>query len=512
MNAKLSSLKAHFANWREWELNPIVIKELRQGVRSWTVTGMLLLFLVILFLASLGFLISESFEINPNLGLGGVMFTWFMAILAGASIIFVPLYTGVRVAAERQENNPDLLYVTTLSPARIIWGKYLCSAYIVLLFFSACMPFMAFTNLLRGVDLPTVFFILIFLFLVVSAANMAAIFLACLPASRPFKFLFVLGGLAASIGLIAGWVSISMNLMRSGVGAMMTGRDFWTISLTVAAILIALSGLLFVLSVALISPPSANRALPIRIYLTGFWLIGGVAALSWVIQTGEADRLLVWVYPTFITLLLALLVTVSNSDQLSQRVRNKIPAAGLKRFLAFFFFNGAAGGLLWIAGLVAATYFVTRAVFAAFPVPRGMTFDDDSWHILLTLANYAFAYALLALFLQRKFLPRRPPKLAGLLAIFLAGGWAIAPSIFLFFVNRLTWKSVEGLQLGNVFNVFFTREPAQMSYHQYFASAWLLVMAALNGRWFWRQVQNFHSSKAVEPAPAAATPPPMKAA
>ena len=86
-----------------------------------------------------------------------------MVILAGASVFFIPLYVGIRVAVERQENNPDLLYVSTLSPARIIRGKFLCGAYMALLFFSACMPFMAFTNLLRGVDLPTVFFILFYL-------------------------------------------------------------------------------------------------------------------------------------------------------------------------------------------------------------------------------------------------------------------------------------------------------------------------------------------------------------
>ena len=50
MMATINKVKTHFANWREWELNPIVIKELRQGVRSWTVTGMLLLFLVVLFI------------------------------------------------------------------------------------------------------------------------------------------------------------------------------------------------------------------------------------------------------------------------------------------------------------------------------------------------------------------------------------------------------------------------------------------------------------------------------
>ena len=62
----LSGLKTRCANWREWEMNPIVIKELRQGVRSWAVTGMLLLFLVVLFFASLGFLITSSFDGSVN--------------------------------------------------------------------------------------------------------------------------------------------------------------------------------------------------------------------------------------------------------------------------------------------------------------------------------------------------------------------------------------------------------------------------------------------------------------
>src|SRR5450432_1513653 len=188
----IAGIKSHFLNWREWELNPIIIKELRQAVRSWAVTGMLLLFLTVLFITSLGFLVAQRFDADVNMQLGGTMFSAFMIILAGASVFFIPLYVGIRVAAERQENNPDLLYVSTLSPARIIRGKFFCGAYMALLFFSACMPFMAFTNLLRGVDLPTVFFILFYLFLVVCAANMIAIFCACLPMSRPFKILLAL--------------------------------------------------------------------------------------------------------------------------------------------------------------------------------------------------------------------------------------------------------------------------------------------------------------------------------
>jgi len=371
----ITGIKNHFINWREWELNPIVIKELRQAVRSWAVTGMLLLFLTVLFITSLVFLVTQSFEVDVNMGLGGSMFSTFTVILAGASIFFIPLYVGVRVAGERQENNPDLLYVSTLSPARIIRGKFLCGAYVALLFFSACMPFMAFTNLLRGVDLPTVFFILSCLFLVVCTANQIAIFLACMPASRPFKILFALAGFLASFWVVAWLIVMAFEFMRSGVGAMMAGRDFWIGALTTVGIGVAVVGLFFVLSVALISPASANRALPLRIYLSAFWLLGGLLSIGWVVQTGDADRMAAWSGPTFVLMMFALLVTISNADQTSLRVRRAIPRSGLKRALAFIFFNGAAGGLVWVAAILAATFVVTQEVLLVFP--KSLTPADE---------------------------------------------------------------------------------------------------------------------------------------
>jgi hypothetical protein len=501
MTASLARLKSHLANWREWEMNPIVIKELRQGVRSWTVTGMLLLFLIVLFIASLGFLVTQSFDVTPNMGLGASMFSSFVVILAGASVLFIPLHTGVRVASERQENNHDLLYVTTLSPARIILGKFLCSAYIAVLFFSACMPFMAFTNLLRGVDLPTVFFILAFLFLGVCMANMVAIFLACLPMSRPFKFLFVLGGFIGAFFIIGSLVGSSYLFMRSGVGAMMLERNFWVGAATTAGMAMLGIGLFFVLSVALISPPSANRALPVRAYVTALWLASGLLCLGWVSRSGSAEPINLWLFVTFGAGILALLVVVSNSDQLSLRVRRAIPRRGLKRGLAFLFFNGAAGGLVWIGGLVALTVLLARTVLRSYSTAA--SFDDD--HIaVLTTAIYAFAYALTALFVQRQFLPRRPPKMAGLLAVLLAGAWALVPGIGLFFLNKLSWKSVEGLQLGNVFNVYFTHAPDQLHYHELFAAGWLLVATALNAKWFVRQASSFR------PPPGADKTPPLR--
>jgi len=390
---------------------------------------------------------------------------------------------------ERQEGSTDLLYVSTLSPARIIRGKFLSGAYMALLFFSACMPFMAFTNLLRGVDLPTVFFILFCLFLVVCAANQIAIFFACTPASRPFKILLALGGFIASFWVVIPLVLLSFNFMRSGVGAMMGERNFWLGTLTAVGVGLAVVGVFFVLSVALISPPSMNRALPVRIYLTAIWLLGGLLNFGWVVHTGEADWIAVWTYSTFVLMMFALLVTISNSDQISLRVRRTIPRSGLKRALAFVFFNGAAGGLVWVATILAATFVLAGQIMLIFP--KSVTASSEKGHGLAITTAYAFAYALTALFIHRKFLARRPPKLAGVLAVLLVGFWALAPSIVLFFLNQISWKAVEGLQLGNVFNVNFLRDDGQRIYHLYFAIGWLLVVLVINAKWFLRQVNNF---------------------
>jgi hypothetical protein len=265
----------HLARWRDWELNPVVVKELRQAVRNWSVTGMLLLFLTVLFGASLVSLITQSFTPYSNQLLGAQVFQVFTVILAGASTLFIPLYVGVRLAIERQENNVDLLYISTLTPGRIIRGKLYCGIYMTLLFFSACMPFMAFTNLLRGVDLPTVFFTLLVLFLLVILAIQVAILLACLPISRPFKVLVALFGIWVAFMFLAGAIQLASEFLRSGVGAMMTGRSFWVGFSSAVGIGLAFFLLLHLLSVALIAPVSANRALPLRVYLTMAWLLGG---------------------------------------------------------------------------------------------------------------------------------------------------------------------------------------------------------------------------------------------
>jgi len=124
MTAYLSRVRQHFANWRDWELNPIVVKELRQTVRSRAVTGTLMMFLLVLFCAALMFFVTQSFDDSTDQRLGAGIFFYFLLVLTSASVFFIPIYIGVRVAMERTENDLDLLYISTLSPSRIIRGNF----------------------------------------------------------------------------------------------------------------------------------------------------------------------------------------------------------------------------------------------------------------------------------------------------------------------------------------------------------------------------------------------------
>ena len=88
----------------------------------------------------------------------------------------MPLYAGIRLSLERNDSNLDLLYITTIRPGAIVRGKYFASLALTLLIFSACMPFIVFTYLLRGVNLVSIFWILLFGFLACTVADALGIF------------------------------------------------------------------------------------------------------------------------------------------------------------------------------------------------------------------------------------------------------------------------------------------------------------------------------------------------
>lgn len=478
------------------ELNPIVMKELRQAVRSWAVVGVMLLFLVVLFFTVLGMTINANVSYGASRAVGREVLQVIVTILTFTSLVFIPTYVGVRIANERQAHNVDLLYVTTLSPARIIRGKLLSGSYVAFLFFSVCMPFMFFSTLLRGIDLPTICIVLAWIFVLVVAGIQIAIFLACLPVTRGFKALLAIGAIVFAFGGVSGLTVNAFRLFRSGVGSTITTWNFWLGVIYFGAIILMILGLFHLLSIAMISAPTANRAKPVRIYLSIVTVIcaGLAASVFWGYNGDEA--ILVFVGVMSSVWLLAFFCSICERDRHSLRIRRTIPRTFVLRRFAFLFYSGAAGGVLWsILGIVGTVYAGYQMLLwipeiSIHASPSRYLHDSEYWQTLITLILYGLAYCFFGLSIQRWFFPHKTTMLAGLFAVLLPVIWCIVPTIILMFLNDFTFDFLKRQQLGNPLNLFNGGEQFLLN-HLYCALVMTGIGLLINIPWLIRSWREF---------------------
>jgi hypothetical protein len=490
---KRESLSTRISDW----LNPIVVKELRQAVQSRFVVAALLILLAIQIVAVGIYLLTAS-NLESNFDAGRTVFLILFGILLAISLLFVPLYSGVRLAAERSETNLDLLFITTIKPRSIIAGKLMASVTLTVLVFSACLPFMTFTYFLRGIDLPSMLVALALGFTVVLVSSQMAIFVGCLPLGRAFKFMLGLMLLVVLVGAYFSTMGGVGAMIVRGIGSRVSTADFWQWAGIFALNFAGLFGLFFVLSVALISSPSANRALPVRVYITVIWLLGGVAALvgSWV--EGTHDPVSFWQGAFNILFAFSIFVSVSERDQPGRRVLRAVPQSGLKRSLSFFFFSGSASGLLWTCTMVAATYLVCWMWWRLLPTIAGLhgVVEATRWFTVMCL--YLFCYALSGALLRRHLLNRMSTEWTWLFSLILLVIGSVVPFLIgaMFFMSS-NWSNTDfGKWL--VGNPFVWDVAAYRELYLSVGIIWAVLAAALNLHWFIERAKVFRSEVITE--------------
>ncbi len=123
-------------------LNPIVVKELRQAVKSRIVMAALMLFLLLQLGILLVILVKGEYRTANSLNLyaGRGTFEILQGVLLGTCMLLIPAYAGVRLAAEHSDTNVDLLFISTLRARAIIAGKFQAAIVLILLIFSAVRP------------------------------------------------------------------------------------------------------------------------------------------------------------------------------------------------------------------------------------------------------------------------------------------------------------------------------------------------------------------------------------
>ena len=173
----------------DW-LNPILVKEARQALKSRQFIATFLLLLGVSWLASMLTIIAVSGE---NLSTSGKKLFWWYALVLSVAIFIVVPFTAFRsLQTERDQHTYEVLSVTTLKPRQILLGKLGSALVQMFIYYSALTPFIAFTYLLRGIDVPTIAYILLVGFIASVVVSLLALTLSTFASQRQWQVLLTL--------------------------------------------------------------------------------------------------------------------------------------------------------------------------------------------------------------------------------------------------------------------------------------------------------------------------------
>lgn len=158
---------------RSDRFNPLLVRELRQMVRSRLIVLAIILYLTVLVgffcVAMLAFL--EGHVSQDRFGFE--MFLGFLGIAGWAAGLGVVGYTAIRASVDRI--NEDLLFYTAISPTENVRGRLICGLVLTLLFFSMSLPFLTISYLFRGVDVWIFLVVIPIVIFVVQIVNIVAL-------------------------------------------------------------------------------------------------------------------------------------------------------------------------------------------------------------------------------------------------------------------------------------------------------------------------------------------------
>ncbi len=466
-------------------MSPVVVKELRQAVRGRFIVLLLMGFLVTQ-LVTMGVALlvgAENAAMADTMAMGRTTFLWLLGILLGTCLLCIPLYTGIRLGVERSDSDIDLLFITTIRPHAIVFGKLASSLLLTLLIFAASLPFMVFTYFLRGIDMPSIFILLALGLIAIAVMVCLAIMLATLPVSKPFKVIiglnFAFGGLPALPIIMA----FAFSFLQGGGGSRIATSAFW-IGATITVIFCGSAcAVMTAISIAQVTPPAANRAKPVRIALVLQWFVtlAGITYLTSV--SPDPTPIIVWLMAQMTLLTVTTIAATSERHDLGARVTNEIPRNPLGRLAVFPFFSGSANGLVWSALMIGASIGVV-APLVKLLLPATVSTDYREAMIFAgDYSIYLFGFVLTAMAIREvgvfaKIPPSRTWIIVVLLMVLAAfipiAGWILFGGKTPFGKDMTIWMLASPIP---------NPEEPQMA-RLVFGATWLAVMLLFRRRWF----------------------------
>ncbi|MEQ8846341.1 hypothetical protein [Botrimarina sp.] len=347
-------------------VNPILVKETRQALKS----RQFVLWFVLLLVASWVATIAAVAVIGPSIyyvSAGGYLLKVYYVILCVPLVVVTPFSAYRSLAAEHEENTRDLIEVSTLTPRQVINGKLGSAALQTLIYGSALAPCIAFTYLLRGVSLLQIGVLLAGA--VLASVGLSAVGLLVAAGTRQ-KYAQVVMSVALAGGLfMALWAMLAWawELLRYDT-LDFRGPVYWAVTAVVLSLYATTLALVYAAAVSLTTFSSANRSTPLRLALlaqqTVFvaWVAGGVAV--GMPFSGLRGAFFVAAAYWFA----AGAALCGEQPTLSHRVRRSLPQSLLGRALGSWLQPGGGSGYVFTVANLAAVAVLT--VLAGWLDPR----------------------------------------------------------------------------------------------------------------------------------------------
>lgn len=354
-------------------LNPILVKEARQALKSpqFVVTFGLLLLAAWIWSVFGVALLGPSALYGAR---GSEMFRPYYVMLAFPLLVVVPFGAYRSLSAEREDRTFELLYISTLRPWQIISGKLASASLQMLLYLSAITPCLAFTYLLRGIDVPTIFVLVAWLCLFSLGLSLVGLFLATIARDRNRHIVLTVVVIVALFGVFF-WTTSAVVFGLIDAGIPVDRSEFWIVQAGALTIYASYMALFTLASAAQLAFTSANRSTSIRLVLAVQQaLFIGWAAWAWLFEaSGDEGIPLVLVAVLILHWWVAGSFLIGESPHLSHRVRRGLPTSFLGRLLFTWLNPGPASALVLVlcqllagVGLAAGALWVVPAIDPAF--------------------------------------------------------------------------------------------------------------------------------------------------
>ncbi|TWT97864.1 ABC-2 family transporter protein [Botrimarina colliarenosi] len=344
-------------------LNPILVKETRQSLKSRQFTLWFVLLLIGCWVTTIGAIAM----VGPSIyyvSAGGYLLYVYYVILALPLVVVTPFSAYRSLSSEHEDNTRDLLEVSSLSPRQVINGKLGSALLQIVIYLSALAPCIAFTYLLRGVDLTTIGLLLAYA--VLASIGLSAVGLVIAAATRQKYAQVVMSvGFAGLLFLAYSGLLAAAAAVRGWESRWLHSEENWWLHLALLCLYATSFGVVYTAAISLTTFTAANRSTGLRkaafIQQAFFvaWIGGAVAAGA------PYDGVFVALVVAAVYWFAAGALMSGEAPLLSLRVRRSLPTSLLGRAVRSWFSPGSGSGYVFaVCNVATLALMVVIAVYS----------------------------------------------------------------------------------------------------------------------------------------------------